>query len=128
MKKILAITLFIIFSFTNFVKAENKTTYKLYYFMTDARCSTCYKIENYTTEAFKELNKNNLSFETLSINQKENEHFIKQYNLYTKSVVLSKMENGKEIKFKNLDKIWNNIGNKENFKEYIKNEITNFME
>lgn len=125
MKKILYLFLFLLF--IPFANAKEVITYDLYYFMTDIRCSNCYKIENYTKEVFEELNNKNINFKVINIDQKENEHYIKEYNIYTKSVIISKIENNKEVKYKNFDKIWNYLGSKEKFKEYIRAEINNFI-
>jgi len=127
MKKILCVFLFLFLFFIPFANAKEDTTYNLYYFMTNIRCSNCYKIENYTKEVFDELNNKNISFKVINIDQEENKHYVNDYNIYTKSVVISKIENNKEISYKNLDKIWNYLGNKNKFKEYIRTEVNNFI-
>jgi len=40
---------------------------------------------------------------------------------------LSLVENGKEIKWMNMDKIWEYVGNKQRFIDYIKSEVANFL-
>jgi len=42
-------------------------------------------------------------------------------------VILSKLKNGKETNFKNLDKIWEYVGDETKFKEYEKTEIEKFI-
>ena len=49
------------------------------------------------------------------------------YQLYTKSLVLSLRKNGKEVAFKNLDKIWEYVGNKQRFQDYVRNEVSAFL-
>ena len=104
-----------------------------YYFHTTARCVSCHKIEQYTKEAlekyfFNEIASGMIDFQMLNIEEPQNKHFIQDYQLYTKSVVLSKVSEGKEVKFKNLDKIWNLLNNKNKFYEYIKEETNNFID
>jgi len=53
---------------------------------------------------------------------------VQDYQLYTKSVVLSLVKDGKEVKFKNLDKVWQLLRNKDKFYKYIKEETTNFLD
>lgn len=99
----------------------------IYYFHGNARCMSCHKIESYTREAYNESFKDIFDFNIVNIDDDSNKHFIQDYQLYTKSVVLVKVEDGKEIGYKNLDLIWSNLGDKENFKIYVKNEIEQFL-
>lgn len=57
-----------------------------------------------------------------------NEHFVNDYQLYTKSLILSLVKDGKEVKSKNLDKIWQLARNKQKFIDYVTGEINGFME
>jgi hypothetical protein len=111
-----------------------KTDYvKAYYFHGDFRCSNCHKIEQYSKETIdkyfaKELASGELEYEVINIDKKLNEHFAKDYRLYTKSLVISKIKDGKEVEYKNLEKVWNHLGDKEAFYNYVKEEIENFLE
>lgn len=115
-------------------KAETPTIDKtiVYYFHGDMRCMTCNKMEKYTKESIeasfeKELATANVEVQIINTDEKENKHFLTDYSLYTKSVVLSKIENGKEKKFKNLDQIWNLVRDEPAFKTYVKNETALFI-
>jgi hypothetical protein len=104
-----------------------------YYFHGDLRCSNCYKIEKYSKEAIgkyfaKELASGELEYKTINIDEKLNEHFVKDYKLYTKSLIISKIKDGKEVEYKNLEKVWNYLDNKEAFYNYVKEEIAKFLE
>ena len=48
--------------------------------------------------------------------------------LYTKSVVLSLVKDGQEVKFKNLEQVWQLLRNKDKFYQYIKNETQGFLD
>ena len=103
-----------------------------YYFHGTLRCPTCYKLEQYSKEAidanFKnELASGKLVFKTVNVDEKANEHFVNDYQLYTKSLVISFVKDGKEAKFKNLAKIWEYVGNKQRFYDYVKEEIAAFL-
>ena len=95
-----------------------------YYFHSSMRCPTCYKIENYTESAMSENFKNNknIVFKSVNIDDAQNQHFITDYNLYTKSVVLV----DKKGNSKNLDKIWTLTGDEFAFKNYIVSEVKEF--
>lgn len=111
--------------------AENSNII-VYYFHGDFRCPTCYRLEQYSKEAaetnFREqLTSGKLVFKVINVDKPSNRHFIDDYQLYTKSLVISLLKNGKEIKFKNLTKIWEYVGNKQKFFAYVKDEINNFL-
>lgn len=104
----------------------------VYYLHNNFRCPNCYKIENYTKEAVnqnfsKELKDGKLVFKVINFDENPNKHYVEDYQLYTKSVVLSKTKDGKQVQWKNLDKIWTLLGDKKKFQEYIKTETTNFL-
>lgn len=113
---------------------QQKTDYvKTYYFHGDFRCSNCHKIEKYSKEAIdkyfaKELASGELEYEVINTDEKDKEHFIKDYKLYTKSLVLSRIKSGEEVEYKNLEKVWDYLGNKKAFYNYVKEEVTKFLE
>ena len=114
--------------------ADNPSSGKViaYYFHGNFRCSNCMKFEQYSKEAidtnFKnELTSGKLAFSVINTDEKENEHFINDYQLYTKSLVISLIKDGKEIKSKNLTQIWDYVGNKQKFYNYVTEEIRNFL-
>ncbi len=103
-----------------------------YYFHGTMRCPTCHKLEQYSKEAIEtnfkdELTSGKLEFKVVNVEDKGNEHFMNDYQLYTKSLVISLTENGKEVKSKNLTKIWDYVGNKQKFFDYVTVEINNFL-
>ena len=103
-----------------------------YYFHGSFRCVTCHKLEQYSKEAietnFKDaLQSGKLQFKAVNVEDSGNEHYAKEYQLYTKSVILSLVKDGKEIKWKNLDKIWELVRNKEKFIDYVKAGVADFL-
>jgi len=103
-----------------------------YYFHGDARCPTCHKLERYSKEAIEnnfkdEIASGKLVFKEVNVDQKGNEHFVDDYQLYTKSLVLSLTKDGREIRSKNLPKIWEYAGNKQQFFDYVTGEISDFL-
>ncbi len=103
-----------------------------YYFHGNRRCVSCKKIESYTQEAIEsgfpdDLKSGALQWQVVNIDEDEHKHFINDYQLYTKSVVLSKMKDGKELAWKNLDKVWTLLNDKNDFMAYINEELHAFM-
>ena len=123
----------IIFSVSLVYSQENQmktpeNILKVYYFRTNKRCLTCRKIEKYTHDVIdsdyqsdRELGR--LSFQTINVSEKKNKHYIDEYKLITKSVVLSRVSGEKELEWQNLDKIWILTGNEKKFKQYIRDSI-----
>ena len=103
-----------------------------YYFHGNLRCSTCHKLEQYSKEAIEAnlkdtLSSGKLEFKAVNVEERGNEHFAQDYQLYTKSLVISLVKDGKEVKSKNLTKIWDYVGNKQKFYDYVTEEIKNFL-
>jgi len=107
---------------------QNNKTVIVYYFYGSPRCATCQKIEKYTKEAVtenfsKEIKSKKVSFQAVDLDNPKNKHFSTDYKLFTKSVIVSERKNGKEIKYKNLDKIWTLTNDEKKFKDYINKEV-----
>lgn len=105
----------------------------VYYFMTTQRCPSCMKIEAYTrdtvqTKYAEALKKGGMMWRMINVDLPENEHYVKDYGLYTKSVVLVKIRNGKQTEWKNLDRVWELLGNEAAFRTYIADEVKKFVE
>ncbi|MBU1912919.1 MAG: hypothetical protein KKB22_05240 [Candidatus Omnitrophica bacterium] len=116
------------------VSKPQKTDYvRAYYFHGDFRCLNCHKIEQYSKEAVdryfaREIASGELEYKVINIDKKGNGHFAEDYKLYTKSLVISKIKDGREVEYKNLEKVWNYLGDKEAFYNYVKEEVTKFLE
>ena len=100
----------------------------VYYFHGEYRCPTCKRIESLTRAAVfdffsDELNKGLIEFKVINTDEPENKHFVKDYQLFTQSVVVSDMVDGKENQWKILQKIWELVHNEASFKEYVRTEI-----
>lgn len=122
MRKLLLI-LIIFLGFSNTVFAADKVN--VYYFHGKPRCVTCMKIENYTKSAIESMNDKDVVFKGIDMDNSANGAMVKKYNLFTKSVIISKNKNGKE-QWKNLDKIWLKVNNEQSFKNYVITEIKTF--
>ena len=68
-----------------------------------------------------------LEWRTINIDGEGNFHYVKDYKLYTKSVIISEYVDGKEIRWKNLPKVWELLSNEKKFSQYLKDEMTTFM-
>lgn len=105
----------------------------VFYFHGTFRCFSCKRLEQLTTiaveEGFSEGIKNGLvEMKLINVDKPENKHFIKDYRLYTKSVILSDCADGKEVRWKNLQRIWELFRNEKAFAAYIQKELRSYLE
>jgi hypothetical protein len=102
------------------------------YFHTTMRCPTCHTIEELSTNAVKyhfenELKTGTVVWRVINVDEPENAHYNKDYQLYTKSLIVSEMKDGKEARWKNLDKIWVFVRDEEKFDQYVQTEIAGWL-
>lgn len=112
--------------------AKEQVNLVAYYFHGNFRCVSCRKIEEWTGKAVsegfaKEIKSGRVQWRPVNVEVKGNEHFVKDYKLYTKSVVLSETKNGKEARWKNLDKVWTLLGDEAAFKKYVRDEVSAYL-
>ena len=104
-----------------------------FYFHGNFRCNNCRKIEQYSREAVEKyfaeqfINKT-LVFSVINTDLPENAHFIEDYQLYTKSLVIAEFKNGKQVRWKNLTGVWNYLNDREKFYDYVRSEIRAYLE
>jgi hypothetical protein len=108
------------------VSAQTKLI--VFYFHGHQRCPTCYKLENYAKSeveiAFADaIKKGEVEWKTVNIEKPGNEHYNNDYKLYTKSVIVSMIKDGKESSWKNLDQIWQLVHDESTYREYIRKEV-----
>ena len=103
-----------------------------YYFHITARCLTCRTIEAYAREAVErgfagELKTGAIEWRPVNVQLPENRHFIQDYRLYTRSVVLVKVKDGREMEWRNLDKVWDLVWNKDAFVKYVQANVRAYL-
>ncbi len=120
---------------TDTVKVPVSTNNKLivYYFHGNMRCPTCHMLETFTkseveTSFADAIKSGKLEWKTVNVEEKGNEHFNDDYKLYTKSVIVSTVKDGKELSWKNLDKIWQLVHEEGKYRDYIKTEVKACLE
>jgi hypothetical protein len=99
-----------------------------YYFHGTVRCMTCRKIESLSHDVVAadfaaQLKTGDLEWQVVNVDLPENQHFITDYQLVTKSLVLVSYENGKPTGYKNLQDIWRLVNKEEAFRNYVKGEL-----
>lgn len=105
----------------------------VYYFHGHSRCGSCMTIERYTRESVeaafaKELKSGQIEFRSINVELPFNNHYVNDYKLYTKSVIVSDIAQGKEQRWKNLQKVWELLHSEKAFKAYVKNEAAAYLQ
>jgi|YNPMSStandDraft_2_1061718.scaffolds.fasta_scaffold19107_3 hypothetical protein len=132
MKRIIFFAIFFVI-IINLAFASKKTEVRVIYFHGPIRCHTCLQIENEAQMTIKsnfekELKSGKLSFESIDYVSDTLNNYEKQYKLENQSLIIAKYENGKQTKWKKLEKIWNLTGNYDRMSRYISSEIKKFLD
>jgi hypothetical protein len=103
-----------------------------YFFHTTYRCASCRAIEANSREAIEntfaeELKDGRLVWKRVNVEVKGNEHFVKDYKLYTKSLILVNEIRGKPTEWKNLEKVWQMLQDKPKFLRYVQDETRAYL-
>ncbi len=104
-----------------------------YYFHTNVRCPSCVKIENQTKTAIEEtfteqLESGDLVFRMVNTDEEPNAHFVEDYQLVTKTVVLVEMHGGKRVRWDKLGRTWKLLGDSEQFHDYIVKGVQTYLD
>jgi len=92
----------------------------------------CIRIEQYSREALtagfpKHLDSGRIRFEVVDVEESANQHYVQDYGLYTKSLVLVSQAGGKELRYKVLNEVWDHLGDKAAFLAYVRSETESFL-
>ena len=103
------------------------------YFHTTVRCPTCTLLEEYSRETVerifaKEMQEGKIVFRHVNIQEPENKHFIQDYKLFSKSLIVSEVRGGEEVRWKNLPDIWRLVRDRDRYEQYVAGEIEAYLE
>ena len=104
-----------------------------YYFHGNLRCRTCRTIEAYSEEAIRsefadELASGRLAWHVVNVEEPENKHFVKEFELVTRSLVLADYEDGEVTRWENLKQVWQLVRDKERFLDYVNSSTRKFLQ
>ncbi|MCP4897816.1 MAG: hypothetical protein GY906_12660 [bacterium] len=103
-----------------------------YYFHGNLRCKTCRTLEAYSEEAFNEgfkgqLATGQLKWQVVNVETPEHKHFVKDFELASKAVVLVEYRRREVVRSKNLRLVWQLVGDKDGFLQYVRDSTREFM-
>jgi hypothetical protein len=103
------------------------------YFHGTTRCDTCRAIEALTRKALetgfsKELKTGKLELRSINVDEPANGHFVEDYQLSTRTVVIARFKDGEQAAWKRLDQVWQLVKDKETFIDYVQAETRTLLE
>jgi hypothetical protein len=104
-----------------------------YYFHGAQRCVTCRTIERYSQETIEKrfadpIQKQRLEFRPVNVDESKNRHFVQDYKLETRSLVIALFKDGQQQKWKTLDDVWLLVDDHPRFEEYVAKEVGGFLQ
>lgn len=104
----------------------------VYYFHGDFRCHTCTEIERLTKKAVNlgfagKLKDSTVEIKVINFDRQENSHYMQDYKLDIKSVIISEFNGSKVVRWKNLPKIWDYYNDEKVFIKYIQDEVKGYL-
>lgn len=106
--------------------------YVVWYCTTSVRCASCLTIEKFSKAAIledlaAEVKSGRLAFRMVNYEEKEHAHFATDFQLYTKSLVIAEMDGDKILRWQNLPRVWELLGDEAAFRTYVKQGIIAFI-
>ncbi len=100
----------------------------VYYMDMGKDCTTCQNLESYTREVLEthfksELARGRVEWRRVDVDLSANGHFVDEFRLYTKAVVLVRFAGGRQVDFVSLSRIWELVYDKDAYMDYIRKEI-----
>ena len=94
------------------------------YFSSDVRCATCMRIERLTRETVAknfaaELASGRIVLQTINLDGPGNEHFVQDYRLISRTVIVSDRAKGQEVGWENLQEVWSKQKDEPAFEAYV---------
>lgn len=103
-----------------------------YYFHGNFRCETCRRIEAYAREAVEdafadELANGTLEWRVVNVEERGNGHYVDDFQLVTRSLVLVAPGSEGPNAWKNLQEVWSLVRDKQAFQQYVRDEVLAFL-
>ncbi len=99
----------------------------VYYFDGDFHCRTCDSFETFTREVLQsdfasELRQGRLQWQVVNVDRPPERHFVRDYALISRTIVLATFHQGRQVRWRKLDRIWDLVDDQRRFKQYIRDE------
>lgn len=104
-----------------------------YYFHGTKRCNTCRTIERLSREAIESgfpeaLMSSALDVREVNTDEPAHQHFIEDFDLVGSTLVLVEVREGRTVRHRVLDEVWNLVADSEALIAYVQDETRRFLE
>lgn len=104
-----------------------ETQFSAVYFHAPHRCPTCRKIESFSLEALTpEIEAGNVAWQLADYTTDANATLVNQFKVFTATVVLVEAQDGKVVRWKNLEEVWNHTSDQDRFTAFINQAWSEF--
>lgn len=115
------------------VATQPKRRVLAFYFHGNVRCATCRKIEDYAREAVEQgfpegLAEGSIVFQPVNVELPENRHYIDDFHLVTRTVVIAEEVDGVIGQWSRLDEVWQLVGQHDAYLEYVRGVVSEFLD
>ncbi len=102
------------------------------YFTTDVRCDSCRTIEKLSRQAVEEgfpteVASGAVVFRVLNTDRPENQHFVDDYQITNKTVIVSHHESGRETEWTSRQDVWFLFDEPEEFLDYVREPVKRYL-
>lgn len=102
------------------------------YFTTDVRCDSCRKIEALSRQAVEEgfpqeMGSGAVVFRVLNTDQPENQHYVDDYEIANKTVIVSHQVDGRETEWANRQDVWQLLDEPDEFLNYVREPVKRYL-
>lgn len=104
-----------------------ETQFTAVYFHAAHRCPTCRKIESFSHEALTpEIEAGKIAWQIADYTSDANATLVDQFKVFTSTVVLVEVKDGKVACWKNLEEVWNHTSDQADFTAFINQAWSEF--
>ena len=97
------------------------------YFHAKHRCTTCETIETFAHDALQsEIEQGNIGWAVADYTAEENQATVEQCKVLASTVVLVDLKDGKIVRWKNLEQVWDYTDDAKAFESYINKSWSEF--
>jgi hypothetical protein len=102
------------------------------YFHGDTRCPTCRKIEATAAEAVsisfaEEMEHGTVTWQDANFETPANRHYLDEFGLVAPTLVLVKMNDGQQVEWRNMEQVWQLVGDRAAFTAYVRDGINAYL-
>lgn len=98
-----------------------------FYFHGNKRCASCNEIERLSRDAYApEIATGAIAFRPVNVDEPANAHFVTDFQLAVRTVVLAEEAGGKIVRWKRLDDCWTRFDEPEKFATYMRESLASF--